>query len=93
MPVRIKRFAWVGDLDDVAQPDRALGRYLAGSLAIGVERHVGGDQLVRAAFARVAATDSNLQGYWTLDETTADLSRNNNPVNVVGQITYEGGQA
>jgi len=48
---------------------------------------------VRAAFARVAATDSNLQGYWTLDETTADLSRNNNPVNVVGQITYEGGQA
>jgi hypothetical protein len=41
VPVRIKRFVRVGDLDDVAQPDRALGRYLTGLLAVGVERHAG----------------------------------------------------
>ena len=41
VPVRIKRFVRVGDLDDVSQPGRALGRYLTCSLAVGVERQVG----------------------------------------------------
>jgi hypothetical protein len=41
VPVRIERFGRIGDLDDVAQPDRAFGRYFTGSLAVGVKRYVG----------------------------------------------------
>lgn len=34
-----------------------------------------GDQLVQASFTRDVTENPNLQGYWTLDNTTADASR------------------
>lgn len=48
-----------------------------------------GDLLVSAAFARITGTEANLQGYWTLDNTTADLSPHRNPARSVGAVTYE----
>jgi hypothetical protein len=47
-----------------------------------------GDLLVKAAFARIAGDEPGLQGYWTLDATTNDLSQNNNPANMVGAVTF-----
>lgn len=46
------------------------------------------DALVRAAFARVSASDAGLQGYWTLDQTNADISANDNPANMSGPVTF-----
>lgn len=37
-----------------------------------------GDQIVQASFARDVEDNPNLQGYWTLDNITADLSPNQN---------------
>ncbi|CAB3759826.1 MULTISPECIES: LamG domain-containing protein [Burkholderia] len=48
-----------------------------------------GDLLVSAAFARITGSEANLQGYWTLDDTTADLSPHRNPARSVGAVTYE----
>jgi hypothetical protein len=48
-----------------------------------------GDALVKATFARVTGAEPNLQGYWTLNATTDDLSPNDNPANIIGAVTYE----
>jgi hypothetical protein len=48
-----------------------------------------GDALVKAAFARVTGTEPNLQGYWTLNATTNDLSPTDNPASIIGVVTYE----
>lgn len=48
-----------------------------------------GDALVKAAFARVTGIEPNLQGYWTLNATTDDLSPTDNPANIIGVVTYE----
>jgi Concanavalin A-like lectin/glucanases superfamily len=46
------------------------------------------EAIVRAQFARVAATDPGLAGYWTLDATGDDLSGNDNPASIVGPVMY-----
>ena len=48
-----------------------------------------GDRIVSAAFARVMATDPGLQGYWTLDLTTDDVSPNGNPASIVGPVRFK----
>jgi hypothetical protein len=48
-----------------------------------------GDLIVKSAFARITGSEPGLQGYWTLDATTNDLSTNANPANIVGIVTFE----
>ena len=48
-----------------------------------------GDRLVSGAFGRVRAEDQDLQGYWTLNLTTDDVSRNDNPANMVGPVRFQ----
>lgn len=45
-------------------------------------------KVVAAAFARVQASDPGLQGYWTFDLTTDDLSPNGNPASIVGPVRF-----
>lgn len=47
------------------------------------------DLFVSATFNRIAPTTPGLQGYWTLDATTDDLSPNDNPANIIGRVTYD----
>jgi hypothetical protein len=48
-----------------------------------------GGSVVAVAFARVRASDPGLQGYWTLDLTTNDLSPNGNPASMVGPVRFQ----
>lgn len=48
-----------------------------------------GDRLVSAAFANLSGGEPNLQGYWTLNSTTADLSPHRNAASIVGSVSYE----
>lgn len=48
-----------------------------------------GDLIVKSAFARITGSEPGLQGYWTLNATTNDLSPNDNPANIVGIVTFE----
>jgi hypothetical protein len=47
-----------------------------------------GEALVRSQFGRVSAADPGLQGYWSLDATSQDLSRNANPASIVGPVQF-----
>ncbi|WP_431113332.1 LamG-like jellyroll fold domain-containing protein [Variovorax paradoxus] len=47
-----------------------------------------GDRVVQAAFARITGSEPNLQGYWSLDATSDDLSPNENPAQIVGPVTF-----
>lgn len=51
-------------------------------------RALTGEALVKAQFGRVVAGDPGLQGYWSLDATSEDLSRNNNPASMIGPVQF-----
>jgi Concanavalin A-like lectin/glucanases superfamily len=46
------------------------------------------DAIVAGAFARVQAADPDLRGYWTFDNTTADLSAYGNEASAVGPAQF-----
>ncbi|MFI9275228.1 LamG domain-containing protein [Kitasatospora sp. NPDC052896] len=47
-----------------------------------------GDQIVQASFAHNVQENETLRGYWTLDNTFADLSPNNNGAVEVGSVAF-----
>jgi hypothetical protein len=64
---------WPGDVMNVSVWNAALS----------------GDLLVKAAFARITGDEPNLQGYWTLDGHTQDLSPNANVLySGFGAVTF-----
>ena len=47
-----------------------------------------GDDIVRAAFARVTGEEPELRGFWALDGATTDLSQHQNPLQIVGKVAF-----